>query len=58
MTEYNSPNIYPDLNDQQQFRLNKICEARDYFIGENRTWEIISKTLSKYIAFLIILINH
>ena len=37
MTEYNSPNIHPDLNDQQQFRLNKICEARDYFIGENRT---------------------
>ena len=24
MVECNSPNIYPNLNDQQQFRLNKI----------------------------------
>ena len=36
MTEYNSPNIYPNLNGQQQFRLNKISEFRDYFIGEIR----------------------
>ena len=27
-TEYNSPKIYPGLNDQQ-FRLNKISEVRD-----------------------------
>ena len=36
MAEYNSFNIYLDLNDQQQFRLNKISEVRDYFIGEIR----------------------
>ena len=49
MVEYNSPNIYPDLNDQQQFRLNKISEVRRYFIGEFRGRELTSKRLSKYI---------
>ena len=29
-------NIYPNLNDQQQFRLNKISEVKDYFIAEIR----------------------
>ena len=32
MAEYNSietPNIYPNLNDQQQFRINKINEIKD-----------------------------
>ena len=48
-TEYNSPNIYPNLNDQQ-FRLNKISEVRDYFIGEINERELMSKRLSKYIA--------
>ena len=57
MAEYNSFNIYLDLNDQQQFRLNKISEVRDYFIGEIRGRELMSKRLSKYIAFLINLIN-
>ena len=33
MNEHNSPHIYPNLNDQQ-FKLNKISEVRDYFIGE------------------------
>ena len=27
-----TPNIYPNLNDQQ--RLNKINEVKDYFIAE------------------------
>ena len=48
-TEYNSPNIYPNSNDQQ-FRLNKISEVRDYFIGEIKERELMSKRLSKYIA--------
>ena len=39
MVEYNSPNIYPNLNGQQLFRLNKINEVRDYFIGEIRERE-------------------
>ena len=39
MDECNSgeaPNIYPNLNDQQQFRLNKINEVKDYFIADIR----------------------
>ena len=50
MVEYDSPNIYPDLNDQQQFRLNKISEVRDCFIGKIKERELMSKKLSKYIA--------
>ena len=53
MTEYNSietPNIYPNLNDQQQFRLNKINEIKDYFVPEIKERELMSKRLSKYIA--------
>ena len=49
MAEYNSPNIYPNLNDQQ-FRLNKTSEVRDYFIGEIKERELMSKRLSKYTA--------
>ena len=51
MAEYNSSNIYPDLNDQQQFRLNIISEVRDYFIGKIRERELMRKRLSKYIGF-------
>ena len=29
-----TPNMYPNLNDQQQFRLNKINEIKDYFVVE------------------------
>ena len=28
------PNIIPSLPDDQQFRLNKINEIRDYFVAE------------------------
>ena len=45
------PNIYSNLNDQQQFRLNKISEVRDYFIAEIRERELMSKRLSKHITF-------
>ena len=31
-----APNIYPNLNDQQQFRLNKINEIKGYFIVDIR----------------------
>ena len=37
--------------DSQQFRLNKINEIKDYFIVEIRERELMSKKLSKYIAF-------
>ena len=57
MTECNSIecNIYPNLNatplnDQQQFRLNKINEIKDYFIAEIKEREPTNKNLSKYIA--------
>ena len=34
----------------QQFRLNKISEIKDYFIAEIKERELMSKRLSKYIA--------
>ena len=34
----------------QQFRLNKINEIKDYFVAEIREIELMSKTLSKYIS--------
>ena len=45
-----------NLNNQQ-FRLNKISEIQDYFIAEIKERELMSKKLSTYISFLIILIN-
>ena len=53
MVECNSigaHNRYPNLNYQQQFRLNKINEVKDYFIAEIKEREFMSKRLSKYIA--------
>ena len=43
-------NIYPNLNDEQQFKLNKINEIKDYFIVEIKERELMSKILSKYIV--------
>ena len=43
-------NMYPNLNDQQQFRLNKINETNDYFVAEIKERELISKRFSKYIT--------
>ena len=54
MTELNSHetrNIYPNLNDQQQFKLNSTNEIKDYFIAEIKERELMSKRRSKYIAF-------
>ena len=57
---HETPNMYPNLSaaplnavllsDQQQFRLNKINEVKDYFIAEIKERELMSKRLSKYIA--------
>ena len=46
-------NVYPNFpNEQeQQFKLNKINEIRDYMIAEIKERELMSKRLSKYIAF-------
>ena len=53
---YETPNMYPNLSanisNDQQFRLNKINEIKDYVIAEIRERELISKNLSKYIASL------
>ena len=57
-----APKIYPNLNHQQQFRLNKINESKDCFIAEISERELMNKSLSRYIAsfdyfdkFLIVL---
>ena len=52
-------NISTDTSNlnNQQFRLKKISEIEDYFIAEIKERELMSKKLSKYISFLIILIN-
>ena len=52
---YETHNIYPNLNiiplsNQQQFRLNKINEVKDYFAAEIKERELMIKRLSKYIA--------
>ena len=57
MDDFNkTPNIYPNLNaipsNEQQFRLNKINEIKDYFLAEIRERELINTNISKYIASL------
>ena len=49
-------NVYPNLlNEQeQQFRLNKINEIKNYLIAEIKEKELMSKKLSKYIAFFLL----
>ena len=43
-------NMYPNLNDQQQLRLNIINEVKDYFVTEMKERELMSRRFSKYIA--------
>ena len=62
MDKYNSiehgfnktPNMYPNvsanISNEQQLRLNKINEIKDYLWAEIRVRELISKNLSTYIA--------
>ena len=45
-----APNLNPDLNDQQQFRLNKINEVKDYLIVDIKEGELMSKFISKSIV--------
>ena len=56
-----TPKIYPNmsaaplnaiLSNEQQFRLNKINEIKDYFLAEITERELISKNIIKYIASL------
>ena len=39
------------MSNEQQFRLNKINEIKDYFIAEIKERELMSKRVGKYIAF-------
>ena len=51
---HETPNMYPNLSantsNDQQFRLNKMNEIKDYFIAEIMERELMSKNPSKYIA--------
>ena len=51
---HETPNMYPNLSvnisNDQQCRLNKINEIKDYFIAEIKERELMSKNISKYIA--------
>ena len=41
----------PNLNNQQQFRLNKINEAKKCFLAEIREWESMSKYIASFDHF-------
>ena len=45
------------LDDQQQFRLNKINEVKDYFVAEIKGTELMSKGLVNILLLVTILIN-
>ena len=59
MTECNMYlNLSATPSNEQQFRLNKINKIKDYFVAEIKEREIMSKRLTKYIAFFIFFISH
>ena len=43
-------NVYSNLDNQQEFRLNKINKVKDYFIAEIRERELMSKRLREHIS--------
>ena len=47
---HETPNMYPNISNDQQFRPKKINEIKDYFIAEIKEREIITKNLINYIA--------
>ena len=51
---HQASNMYPNLSantsNDQQFRLNRINEIKNYFIAEIKERELMNKRLSKYIA--------
>ena len=57
-TPYPNLNIFNiPLNDQQQFKVNKIHEIKDYLVAEIKERELMSKRLSK-LLLLTILTSH
>ena len=59
---HETPNMYPNLsvplNDQQQFRLNKINKIKDYFVDDIEERELMSKRVVNILLLLTILRNH
>ena len=49
---HKTTNKYPNISNDQQFRLKKINEIKDFFLAEIREREPISKNIDKYIASL------
>ena len=43
-------NLSTNISNEQQLKLNKINEIKDYLLAEIRERELISKNISKYIA--------
>ena len=61
MIFHKTSNTYPNLNaiplnatisNEQQFKLNKVNEIKNYFLTEIRERELISKNINKYVASL------
>ena len=62
MDDFNkTPKIYLNLSaallnaissNEQQFRINKINEVKDYFLAQVRERELTSRKISKYIVSL------
>ena len=48
----NAVPLNANISNEQQFRLNKISEIKDYFLAEIRERELISKNIRKYISSL------
>ena len=48
-------NMYPNLSatpsNEQQFKLKKINEIKEYFVAEIKERKLMRKRLSKYIAY-------
>ena len=44
-------NLYPNLNNQEQFRLNKINEINDCLVAKNKGTQLMSKRLEIYCLF-------
>ena len=45
---HEKPDIYPNILNDQQFRLNKINEIKDYFIAEIKERELMSVDLVSF----------
>ena len=43
---HETPNMYPNLSNQEHFKLKEINEIKNYFVAEIKEREIMSKRLS------------